>query len=510
LTTSTTQNDGCGKEEVGSSQVNTVEPEDGVTVSTSDTEAKSISQPVEEIITKKDESSKEEATLAAVDELADDGSKGGIHVSDVESVETACVAVTQAASEESEVSANNDEKEVATNTKVDHLHENDNSAWETVEVRSRGNRKKSVDLTGNGRFGSRQSFGSSSHGRRPKGPRSRASRSANIKRKSVRELLCSVLDAVDEEVRRKQQAPRDGSRLPGNKWAAAVAQQSNIQKKDGTMRDALVGKHTKDMSSGLAAGASQAPQCTQGVSDRHGNEQRKGRDKIEKISPGIGTKVTTADQNTAPTVQETLSAVSTNSVNNDTCRGQESRRDAPVRESGPVRSDSSSGTEEVKPQRASSTSQASKEVSLSPPLPTLLSSGNANSVSSSVASSLDATHAGHHHHHSFSADNENGVGYHLLDVCDRLTREMNFFMNRRSHALDVRRKERGAVLVALQESLSVSSMDRPSCVHSTVIYLIKLVHSTVYYRHSGPAGAMSRCTVAVLRSWICRRLILML
>jgi hypothetical protein len=410
-----------------------------------------------------------------------------IPVEEVNETETAPVVVAQPNPEISKAAPSRSKKDSITNEAVD-TAKDDNSAWETVEVRCRGNRNKSS------RSGRQQSYGSSSssmnghHGggsKKAKSSRTSASRKRTANRKIVREILSSVLDTVDEEARRRR--IRDGARLPGNKWAAAVArsrasssngrqdgQQSSIQKKETTIRDVLVGRQAANGGKNAPAGislaqrlASRQRQDARGdgknnVSARHVNENRKIREKSDRPSAATGTtpngQPTAADQNTAPTVPETLSAVSANSVNTDASRGAESKKDTPVQEEGEARSESSSegSAQALKTQRASNTQQTSKEASPAPPLPTLLSSGNANSASSSVASSLDAPHAGHHpHHHSFSAANENDVGYHLLDVCDRLTKDMNVFMKRRALALDVRRRERGAVLVALQESLTV-------------------------------------------------------
>jgi hypothetical protein len=93
----------------------------------------------------------------------------------------------------------------------------------------------------------------------------------------------------------------------------------------------------------------------------------------------------------------------------------------------------------------------------SAPVQTLVGPGNNNSASSSVASSLDAPHATRHkpHHHHDSCK-EDDVGYHLLKVCDRLSSDMNTFMKRRASALTLRRRERGALLAALQDSVQVS------------------------------------------------------
>ena len=93
----------------------------------------------------------------------------------------------------------------------------------------------------------------------------------------------------------------------------------------------------------------------------------------------------------------------------------------------------------------------------SAPVQTLVGPGNNNSAGSSVASSLEAPHATrhkpHHHHDSYKEDD---VGYHLLKVCDRLSADMSTFMRRRSSALVVRRRERAVLLAALQETVQVS------------------------------------------------------
>ena len=97
------------------------------------------------------------------------------------------------------------------------------------------------------------------------------------------------------------------------------------------------------------------------------------------------------------------------------------------------------------------------------PVQTLVGPGNNNSASSSVASSLEAPHATRHkpHHHHDSCK-EDDVGYHLLKVCERLSADMNAFMRRRASALAVRRRERGALLAALQDSVQVSVQLRSS------------------------------------------------
>jgi hypothetical protein len=87
-----------------------------------------------------------------------------------------------------------------------------------------------------------------------------------------------------------------------------------------------------------------------------------------------------------------------------------------------------------------------------PPLSTLLGPGTSCSATSSVASSLEAPHSSRFRHQSIATED---VGVHLLNVCKQLSEEIDTFMTRRSLALDIRRKERSAVLGALQDTLVV-------------------------------------------------------
>lgn len=135
-----------------------------------------------------------------------------------------------------------------------------------------------------------------------------------------------------------------------------------------------------------------------------------------------------ADQSTAPTLPETLSGVSANT------RSHNSSASVPGQPEVSVGNDSNSGDIDMKTK------------SHSPPLPTLLSGpGNTNSATSSVASSLE------HPREQNTSGKETDVGYHLLSVCERLNKDMGTFMTRRRLALDVRRRERGTLLSALQD-----------------------------------------------------------
>eukprot|EP00934_Nitzschia_sp_Nitz4_P002330 Nitzschia sp. Nitz4//scaffold62_size106224//20461//25937//NITZ4_004345-RA/size106224-augustus-gene-0.101-mRNA-1//-1//CDS//3329555823//2330//frame0 len=316
----------------------------------------------------------------------------------------------------------------------------DTDEWETVEIRSRTSRKKG-ERGGSGRFGS-QHHGWNNNGTKKKAPRSSEARKRTLKRKMVREILMSVLDTVDEQVRRRRNASSEASSRPAkNPWgstsaASKGASASNTgkpSKDSGFMKDVLVGKQNT-----VTAKAS-------GTHAFGGHRHHRGSN---KESTGKGRdKVSVADQNTAPTVPDTVSALSTASA------VAEVPTKVVTGAGGAARSESSSGGSIEATKRWGNAKQVSKELSPSPPLPTLLGAGTANSTTSSVASSLEAPHAVHHSH-SGHPGNENDVGYHLLRVCNRLSRDVEQFMKRREDALRVRRMERGLVLGALQDTLS--------------------------------------------------------
>ena len=320
-----------------------------------------------------------------------------------------------------------------------------NDDWETVEVKGRSNRKKGGRASGQSNNGHSQNGGNKS-----KSTRTSASRKRVANRKMAKDILSSVLDSVDEEVKRKQQlkarsAKTSTPQKPAWQVPRTIGQVNGANKEppSGTLRDVVVGNQA----------GNQQRKGTQGsqknsTTKQPGNASSKTVEKGDSSSLGKRVKGQTAvgaDQNTASTVPETVSAVSD-------ARRMQASSDRDI-----TRSDWSSGgdsDEARKQDHPSKKANSAKDASPAPPLPTLLSPGNANSSSSSVASSLEAPHANHGHHHTPA--NENDVGYHLLDVCNRLTRDMDVFMGRRAAALGTRRKERGALLAALQECVSVS------------------------------------------------------
>lgn len=379
----------------------------------------------------------------------------------------------------------------------------DHSTWETVEAKSRGNRNKkaATGQIGSGKFASLHppnavsvtGSGALSATKKNKKPTATRRRYANPNRKMVREILASVLDGVDAEVkRRRSQAVKsvaDGTKRLSDRSNHIIHSHRPAQKCNGpsqiqawqarpmTMRDVVLGrlrvdadKVVVDDSTTMKRPATTAHgQAKTGPTGGSGNVSAGGVWKKDAstgdkapVPPSRGyPNLAWADQSTALTVPETLSGISANtqsSANTDGDNGSENYDISPEKavehtDAG----DSSSGDEAV---FASTRQQAKakgdmKDSSPEPPLPALLGPGNTNSTSSSVASSLEAPHARHIHHHCSTA-NENDVGYHLLDVCDRLSRDMDIFMRRRSLALVIRRRERGALLAALQDTASVS------------------------------------------------------
>jgi DNA polymerase sigma len=167
---------------------------------------------------------------------------------------------------------------------------------------------------------------------------------------------------------------------------------------------------------------------------------------------------TVADQNTASTLQETVSATSRSLANIDESSNLQqssklltstSTNEAAVNMTE-VR-EHSSGSSTLDGTSRSMTPSTRK--SSSPPLQTLVGPGNISSANSSVASSLEAPHATRHGSHKHNSSKEDDVGYHLLKVCERLSDDINMFMNRRALALSSRRRERSALLNSLQETV---------------------------------------------------------
>lgn len=350
---------------------------------------------------------------------------------------------------------------------TDNNHDED--CWETVEIR-RGGRKKTSTQFGVSRLSIQSSTAMSSNGpwggscKKPKGMRSILSRKKSAARRAVREILFLVIDSVEDTSRRRKPGVTSAPRTI-NSWnngppgavdevpVGAIAQvtaeyfvsvAANAATSENSLRSVAAGKCHSALSI-ESARLEDLDNCVlpgEGATIIRDNSTRSESNgsKEAKTNPG-----TTADQNTAPTYQDTAST----STNARPGSNQE-----PGSRTGRKGDSSASEIEEAPQSRDLEVSSSDAIDSNTPPLPTLLSPENANSATSSVASSLEAPHAGRMHRHSIMAVDAIDVGYHLLDVCDRLSRDMDLFMSRRALALTARRQERGALLVALQKSVS--------------------------------------------------------
>lgn len=385
-------------------------------------------------------------------------SKDDTHLSQTEESVNGVAEEEKIAPDEAEVSKKDEPVRDEQTTNEDDQEDQ----WETVEIRPRG-RKKGTDKGHNSRPGNQTNSGGT-HSKK-KAPRTKEARARNKTRKMVKDILGGVLDTVEETVRRRRNASRERAHMLRKQSAGnivPISQDANPQQSTGSsLRDILVRgsqiQQVKNTNAGKSGPLSYSERAKALMKSDSIEEKRNTlRRKNEKPSHITGTKTTKAlkaaraspaDQNTIPTIASTNSAF-TPSVMNVT------------RKPGATKSTDSSSSDSSESKKAKNvSSHATKYVSPSPPLPTLLSPGNNNSTSSSVASSLDAPHAGHHCNKSQS---ENDVGCHLLDVCDRLSREIDVFMKRRDAALAVRRHERALVLSALEKTLGLIWQGKPT------------------------------------------------
>ena len=405
--------------------------------------------------------------------------------------------------------------------------EGDDDEWETVEVKSRNNRnRRNHDNRNGNRFGQGRGGGSSSSGgaygnnnsnamnnnsnqfnvsgaganhRKVKTGR-HAARKRHANRKMVRDILNTVLDTVDTEVKRRRRTEKSRRPKPGpstasqgppvSAWSNALpssrpSTQLTKTGKPATLRDILLGGLNQ---SAPAATGAPAPAKVSG-SPHMTNQSTTARTKQVQRNPGPAkaaavitgatptqnrndskkppiappkkstSQPSVADQNTASTVPETMSGTSNthSSLTNEEIAIDQRVSQVPSDETLLASTAVSNADAEVEPEPAVVKPEVvdAKDSSLAPPLQTLLGPGNTNSATSSVASSLEAPHTSSRRHHHSSSAPENDVGYHLLDVCDRLTNDIGVFMERRERALAGRRRERGALLAALQETTTV-------------------------------------------------------
>lgn len=396
----------------------------------------------------------------------------------------------------------NDSTEVAANmkpaTKVNLTDDADDSAWETVEHRTRGRKAKSNNAQGkdkgnrggnsnSGRYDGAVSTGDGGNTNAAKKHRKGRQRDKRRRdQKVVKEVIFQILDAVDDEVARRRKQPSKSAseeRRRTNNEKRMTSTNGNQQGNADQRRNGNAGatssavpakpmKSLRDIVAGSAAATkippkTQEKQATSSAKDsqkkaRGGSEPTKG----SKIKPGLSYKSVIEPDSEASkpkpyasvaanSSRSTDAKVKPHTVVNDTITsvGQVEPIEKPGK-SSQIKSmpDNSSASVDDKAQTSASITE---DEATSPPLSTLLGPDNTHSASSSVASSLEAPHSSRFRHQTAT---EADVGYHLLNVCGQLSDEINTFMSRRAAALDIRRKERGAVLNALQETLGVSSL----------------------------------------------------
>lgn len=299
-------------------------------------------------------------------------------------------------------------------------------AWETVEVKSRNNRKKVTDRAQQ-RSNKSNGHNNNSHDGQKKSKNNRANNHGTRKRNNNMKKTPATAERAVGERTTPVATPRAAGSNPWNSGPQGANEQPAA-----TLRDIVMGKHASRTTAAFSH-----PQPSKRPSASPSAETASNTPK-PKLSPS------TADQNTAPTFQETISSAS-NTRGRMISHGKA--------EETMHRSESSSGDSHDAPQNQHRA--VPNKTGQGTPVPTLLSPQNGNSSTSSVASSLEAPHtSSHRHHHSGTAPDSTDVGYHLLDVCDRLSRDMGLFMGLRAQALTRRRREREELLGSLQKSVA--------------------------------------------------------
>ena len=385
---------------------------------------------------------------------------------------------TTAVADSATTTDNNESSEIGSSDVNAVINTSDLDSWATVEVRGRNNRKKPLPPPPpspvNKPSNSFITMATAASDSQRSIKKSKGSKHNGIQKKKgaaqkiVGDILTAMIDSIDDESKRMKQLRLPTPPRPINSWrngppgaiqkvVDGLTDVSVDNKRDPFMRDNLCGNN--DVSSakdstinsmrdfdGLKAPTSAKDSTINSMREFDGLKAPSSphnKDSSKNISDKFAVRT---DQNTAPTYQDTSSSSS-----NAILGSKEEPQNTLDRKSDT----SSSDTEEV-PQNddCGITSKLDAVGASTPPLPTLLSPANANSANSSVASSLEAPPRGRSHHHSDTERDVNDVGYHLLDVCDRLSRDMSLFMSRRALALSARRRERGAILSALQSSVA--------------------------------------------------------
>lgn len=331
--------------------------------------------------------------------------------------------------------------------------DNNDGGWETVEPKGGRGKKSSTNVKSNNEKLCQTT--SQNSGRKNKGK----SKSRNRNRQKDKEHAKANLDSHEVDIAKRGANTTKAlmeERIKRQTAAVSKKKLDNVHGVDtksikrlgpGTLKDAIVG----NLSSAATRFQSEATLKTGSISNK--SKLADLRVKTEKRESLQLKKTLVADQNTASTVQETISATSRSFA-----FGEEAgkRLEAKVAQRKSLNEVTTNATETRENSSGSSTLDDARtpvRKSSAPPLQTLVGPGNFNSANSSVASSLEAPHATRHRSNKLHSSREDDVGYHLLKVCERLSGDMNTFMARRALALSTRRQERGALLSSLEETV---------------------------------------------------------
>lgn len=386
----------------------------------------------------------------------------------------------------------------------------DTDEWETVAVKTRKPKAKQTNDQSNNRSnsGNRASNSSRNNGNggsnteggnsndRRKGKKRNGNgrdkdKGKRNQQKAAKDVLTHILDAVDDEVSRREKqrgkpvSSNDRRRLAINEKQSSTSTSNNrininddqrqkaasvivssgtnnsSQQQPRTMRDVVAGVTTTPVN------AVMKPAC---VSPEKAKPTALEFNRGSKIKPGLSYKsviepthkqlalakpTTTTEPKTpgetnvsAKEAKNLALAESDKAAKTNTAQNRDNLTRLVVNQET-----EEPATKEESCQSPPSTTDDDRNT---PPLSTLLGPGTSCSATSSVASSLEAPISSRFRHQSISTTED--VGVHLLNVCKQLSEEIDTFMARRSQALDIRRKERSAVLGALQDTLLVSLM----------------------------------------------------
>lgn len=439
----------------------------------------------------------------------------------------------------------------------------DADEWETVAVKTRKPKAKQTNdqannsKSNNGNRSSQSSSGrnnnncSSNHGeggnkrhrdkkknRKDKGEKdnNRRRNQPNNQTSVVKDVLTHILDVVDDEVSKRKQGVKsvasDDRRRSANsdKRSPATANNSRSNTDQRRRSQATPVSSSTDSNSkqqprslrDVVAGVTPTSGKSSDTVPQNGDQSKKSAPeppRDAKIKPGLSYKsvieptrqqtpavVTPTTTNEAKAPEKTVKAggkenSKSKSASAAACRRDASSSSAQGKTKGTAPLETETNCVAAKEDSCQLPASTTEEDRNTPPLSTLLGPGTSCSATSSVASSLEAPHSSRFRHQSIASTED--VGVHLLNVCKQLSEEIDTFMSRRSLALDVRRKERSAVLGALQDTLVVShhglciNREQPICSH----FLIP-------HRKFGLATVTLKCMEAVLHSLICPRLIL--